>query len=65
MGFASSWGALGFGFLRDGPGAVGQGDHAVAALVQLVVVPMAQQHQVVQIRRTSVEPVDDVVRIAS
>ena len=47
------------------PGAVGLGDHPVAVLVKEVMVPVAQQHEIVQVGRPSVDPVPDVVCIAA
>ena len=61
----SLWRGFGVWFVGCGPGAVGLGDHSVAVLMEVVVVPVAQQHQVVEIGRSAVEPVDDVVRVAA
>ena len=55
----------GLSLLDGGPGAVRLGDHLVAVLVQVVVVPVAQQHQVVEVGGAAVEPVNDVVRVAA
>ena len=51
--------------LDCGPGAVGLGDHLVAVLVEVVMMAMAQQHQVVEVGGAAVEPVSDVVRVAA
>lgn len=55
----------GLRFLSSRPGAVGLGDHLVAVLVEVVVMAMAQQHQVVEVSGAAVEPVNDVVRVAA
>lgn len=56
---------FGFGCVGCGPGAVGLGDHCVAVLVEMVVVSVAQQHQVVEVGSAAVDPVVDVVGVAA
>ena len=51
--------------MGGGPGAVGMGDDRVAVLVKVMVVPVAQQHQVVEIGGPAVGPVVDVVGVAA
>jgi len=51
--------------LNGEPGAVGLGDHRVAVLVQVVVVPVAEQHEVVEVGGAAVGPVVDVVGVAA
>ena len=48
-----------------GPGAVGFLDELVAVFVQVVVMVVADEHEVAEIGRPAVGPVNDVVRIAS
>ena len=61
---SSRWGD-GPRLLDCGPGAVGLGDHPVAVLVKVMVVPVAQQHQVVEVGGAAVGPVVNVVGVAA